>query len=58
VIPVRIAYAVWSGDGIVLITVAGWFMFRQKLETPALLGMSLIVSGVVVMNVFSNSAAH
>ncbi|MEN3372110.1 SMR family transporter [Dechloromonas sp. ZS-1] len=58
VIPVGVAYAVWSGVGIVLITLAGWFVFDQKLDMPALLGMGLIVSGVVVMNVFSNSTAH
>lgn len=57
-IPVGIAYAVWSGVGIVLITLVGWLVFGQKLDLPALLGMGLIVAGVVVMNVFSKASAH
>ena len=57
-IPIGIAYAVWSGVGIVLIALVGWLVFGQKLETPALLGMGLIVAGVVVMNVFSKTAQH
>ncbi|WP_432377328.1 SMR family transporter [Duganella sp. P38] len=57
-IPVGIAYAVWSGVGIVLITLVGWLVFGQKLDLPALIGMGLIVAGVVVMNVFSKAAAH
>ena len=57
-IPVGIAYAVWSGVGIVLIALVGWLVFGQKLDTPALLGMGLIVAGVVVMNVFSKTAQH
>ncbi|MET0856046.1 MAG: SMR family transporter [Telluria sp.] len=55
-IPVGIAYAIWSGVGIVLISLAGWALFGQKLDAPALIGMALIISGVVVMNVFSTSA--
>ncbi|MBI3730812.1 MAG: QacE family quaternary ammonium compound efflux SMR transporter [Burkholderiales bacterium] len=58
VIPVGIAYAVWSGVGIVLITAVGWFMFGQKLDMPAFSGMALIIAGVIVMNVFSSSAQH
>jgi len=57
-IPIGIAYAVWSGVGIVLIALVGWLVFGQKLDTPALLGMGLIVAGVVVMNVFSRTAQH
>jgi small multidrug resistance pump len=57
-IPVGIAYAVWSGVGIVLITLVGWLAFGQKMDTPALLGMGLIVAGVIVMNVFSKTAQH
>ncbi len=56
VIPVGIAYAIWSGVGIVLISLVGWIMFGQKLDAPAIIGMALIISGVVVMNVFSESA--
>lgn len=58
VIPVGIAYAVWSGVGIVLITAVGWFMFGQKLDLSAFIGMALIIAGVIVMNVFSSSAQH
>ncbi|HVK98194.1 MAG TPA: SMR family transporter [Dongiaceae bacterium] len=58
VIPVGVAYAVWSGVGIVLITLVAWMFMGQKLDPPALAGMALIVAGVVVMNVFSRSVAH
>lgn len=54
-IPVGIAYAIWSGVGIVLISLVGWIMFGQKLDAPALIGIALIISGVVVMNAFSKS---
>lgn len=57
-IPTGVAYAIWSGVGIVLISVAAWVFQGQKLDMPAVLGMSLIVSGVVVMNVFSKVSAH
>jgi len=57
-IPVGIAYAVWSGVGIVLISAIGWFRFGQSLDMPAILGIALIVAGVVVLNVFSKSVAH
>jgi small multidrug resistance pump len=57
-IPTGIAYAIWSGVGIVLISLAAWALQGQKLDTPALIGMTLIVTGVVVMNVFSKASAH
>lgn len=57
-IPVGIAYAIWSGVGILLITLIGWIFFEQKLDAPALIGIGLIVCGVLVMNVFSRSAGH
>lgn len=57
-IPVGVAYAVWSGLGVVLITAVAWLVFGQKLDLPALIGMGLIVAGVVVMNVFSKATAH
>lgn len=57
-LPVGIAYALWSGIGIVLISSVGWIAFGQKLDAPAIAGMSLIVAGVVVLNVFSKSSAH
>jgi len=57
-IPVGIAYAIWSGVGIVLISLIGRFVFGQTLDLPALIGMGLIVAGVIVINVFSRTAAH
>jgi small multidrug resistance pump len=57
-IPVGVAYAIWSGVGVVLVSVAGWFLYQQKLDTPALVGISLIVAGVVVLNLFSKTAVH
>jgi len=57
-IPVGMAYAIWSGVGVALITLIGWFVFNQKLDVPALLGIVLIVSGVVVLYGFSESVAH
>lgn len=57
-IPTGVAYAIWSGVGIVLIATVAWAFQGQKLDTPAMLGMALIVAGVVIMNVFSKTAAH
>lgn len=57
-IPVGIAYAVWSGVGIVLISAIGWVAFGQKLDLVALIGLSLIIAGVIVVNVFSASSGH
>ena len=57
-VPVGIAYAIWSGVGIVLISLIGALVFKQHLDTPALIGIGLIIAGVVVMNVFSKSVSH
>ena len=57
-IPTGIAYAIWSGVGIVLIAAAAWIFQGQKLDIPAFLGMGLLVSGVIVMNLFSKVEAH
>ncbi|PTM40911.1 SMR family transporter [Bosea sp. 124] len=57
-IPVGIAYAIWSGVGIVMISVIARVMFGQKLDAPALAGIGLIVAGVLVINLFSRSSAH
>ena len=56
-VPVGVGYAIWSGVGIVAITAIAWVWFKQQLDVPALLGMGLIIAGVVVINVFSKSAA-
>ncbi|WP_197424900.1 SMR family transporter [Bordetella sp. N] len=57
-IPVGIAYAIWSGVGIVLISIIGLVFFKQHLDLPALIGIGLIVAGVIVMNVFSDTVKH
>ena len=57
-IPVGVAYAVWSGVGISLITLIGWLLYGQALDLPAIVGMALIMSGVIVLYGFSTSAVH
>ena len=54
-IPVGIAYATWSGVGIVLISVIGWALFRQRLDAAALVGIGLIIAGVIVIQLFSTT---
>lgn len=56
-IPVGVAYAIWSGVGVALITLIGWLVFRQKLDAAALAGIGLIVAGVVVIHLFSRASA-
>ncbi|WP_250464732.1 multidrug efflux SMR transporter [Caballeronia sp. GAFFF2] len=56
-LPVGLVYAVWSGAGIVLITLVATFFFKQTPDIPAMLGMGLIVAGVIVLNVFSKMSA-
>ncbi len=58
VIPVGVTYAIWSGLGIVLVTVVGFFLYRQTPDIPAMLGMGLIISGVVVIHLFSRTYSH
>jgi small multidrug resistance pump len=58
IIPLGIAYAIWSGVGIVLTAIIGYFILGNKLDLPAIVGMSLIVLGVIVINLFSHSATH
>ncbi|BDD93096.1 multidrug efflux SMR transporter [Pandoraea sp. XJJ-1] len=57
-IPVGVAYAMWSGLGIVLISITARVLFGQKLDAPALIGMALIIAGVLVMNLWSKSSTH
>lgn len=57
-IPIGIVYAIWAGVGITLIAAVGWFFFEQRLDIPAICGIALIVSGVMVINVFSKSASY
>lgn len=57
-LPLGIAYAIWSALGIVLVALIGLVIFGQRLDLPAVIGLGLIVSGVVVVNVFSSAATH
>ncbi|WP_226467798.1 DMT family transporter [Luteimonas panaciterrae] len=57
-VPIGVAYAIWSGVGIALIALIGWIVFKQSLDLAALVGIGLIVTGVVVLQVFSKSSAH
>jgi len=57
-IPVGVTYAIWSGLGTVLIALVGLMLYKQTLDRAAIVGMVLIIAGVLVMNLFSKSAAH
>ncbi|ADZ66018.1 SMR family transporter [Brucella melitensis] len=57
-IPVGVAYAIWSGVGVTLVALIGWLVFGQKLDLPAIVGMGLIIAGVIVLNLLSNTAQH
>lgn len=58
VLPLGITYALWSGIGMVLIAGAGWALFGQRLDAPALIGIALILAGIVIINLFSKSHFH
>ena len=58
IIPVGIAYAIWSGLGIVLIAIIGYGVFGQKLDFPAVLGMGMILAGILVIHLFSATSTH
>ena len=58
VFPVGIMYAIWAGVGIVLVALLGWVFYKQALDWPAILGIALIISGVIVIHVFSRTVAH
>ena len=53
-----IAYAIWSGVGVVLISIAGWLLYDQKLDLAAIVGIALITAGCLVLNIFSKSVIH
>lgn len=57
-IQVGVAYAIWSGVGVVLVSIVSWLLYDQSLDFPALLGIGLVVVGVLVINLFSKSLAH
>ncbi|MDD3329194.1 MAG: multidrug efflux SMR transporter [Zoogloea sp.] len=58
VLPVGVVYAIWSGAGVALVTLAGRFLFKQLLDRAAIVGIAMIVSGVVVLQLFSGSVTH
>lgn len=57
-IPTGVAYAIWSGVGIVLIASIAWVVHGQKLDAAAMIGMGLIIAGVIVMNLWSRTTGH
>ncbi|WP_123792405.1 DMT family transporter [Pacificibacter maritimus] len=58
VMPTGLVYAIWSGMGIVFISAIAWIWFHEKLDFAALLGMGFIVTGVLIVNLFSKSMPH
>jgi small multidrug resistance pump len=57
-VPVGVAYAIWAGIGLALISTAGWLLFGEKLDWAAILGIGLILAGVLVINLLSGSVRH
>ncbi|MEX0318366.1 MAG: multidrug efflux SMR transporter [Ruegeria sp.] len=58
VMPVGVVYAIWSGLGIVLIAIIGFIVFGQRLDWPAVTGLGLIITGILVIHLFSRTAGH
>lgn len=56
--PVGVVYAMWSGLGIVFIAIIGFLVFAQRLDLPAILGLALIIAGIAVINLFSDTTMH
>lgn len=57
-LPIGMAYAIWSGVGIILITGIAWILYGQRLDLPAILGLSFIVIGIVIFHLFSKTIPH
>lgn len=57
-LPLGVAYAIWAGVGVALVALIGWVVYHQPLDIAAILGIALIVSGVIVLNLFSKTVAH
>jgi len=57
-LPVGIVYALWSGLGIVFIALIGWLVFSQRLDAPAVIGLGLIIAGIAVIQIFSDTTPH
>jgi small multidrug resistance pump len=58
VLPVGVAYAIWSGAGIILVSLVAWVWLKQSLDAPAIVGIGLILAGVLVINLLSKSTAN
>lgn len=58
VLPVGIAYGIWSAIGIILITLIGTFIFKQAIDLPAIIGIGFIIAGVLIINLFSATVTH
>lgn len=56
--PVGVAYAIWAGSGVALVAAVAWIVHGQRLDGPAVVGMTLIIAGVAVLNLFSQSGSH
>lgn len=57
-IPIGVSYAIWSGVGVVAVSIIGWIFYKQALDIAAMLGMAMILGGVLVIHLFSSAAAH
>lgn len=57
-LPIGVAYAIWSGVGTALVAVVGWLYYRQSLDLPAILGLTLIIAGTLILNLFSKVSTH
>ncbi len=57
-IPVGIAYAIWAGAGIILISFIGWLFLKQTLDAPAFIGIAFILCGLVILRLFSRATVH
>lgn len=56
--PVGVVYAIWSGAGIVLVATVGYFVYGQRLDLPALVGIGFIIAGVLIVNLLSKTVGH
>jgi len=56
--PIGIVYAIWAGLGIVLVAIAGVVIYKEMLDVPAIVGILFIITGVGIINVFSNTVSH
>ena len=58
IIPLGIAYGIWGSLGIVLTSIVGYVVFKQRLDTPAVIGIVMMCTGVLIVQIFSKSTAH